>query len=150
VQSADQAAPPPPGRLFAYASADGGMTLPRPSLGTNPAALPSYSEDGPATAPEADEEHPGGELTYVPFETASLMTDVSVSYSRTIAPMIHPDQTNLDYLFADMDHPTALTLRKTSGYHGLADAQRFSGEAVKSLYAEMEPPSPTRLAQNTN
>jgi hypothetical protein len=76
-----------------------------------------------------------------------LITDVSVTYSPTIAPMVHPDQTNLDYLFTDMDHPTALTLRKTSGYHGLADAERFSGEAVRSLYAEMTPPSRTQLAQ---
>jgi hypothetical protein len=50
-----------------------------------------------------------------------------------------------------MDHPTGFKLRKSSGYVGLAAAQRFSGEAVKSLYAELEPPGSARthLAQST-
>jgi hypothetical protein len=50
-----------------------------------------------------------------------------------------------------MDQPAAFTLRKSSGYTGLAATQRFTGHAVKSLYAELEParPAPTRLAQST-
>jgi hypothetical protein len=99
-------------------------------------------------APEADEDHPD-ELAYVPFDIGGLMTDRSVAYSRTVAPMTHPDQAALDYLFEDMDKPTALTLRKSSGYRGLAAAQQFSGQAVRNLYAEMEPakPAPTQVAQ---
>ena len=79
------------------------------------------------------------------------MTDASVTYSRTVAPLSHPDQANLDYLFEDMDQPTALTLRKSSGYVSLAAAQRFSGHAVRNFYAELEPatPAPTQLAQST-
>ena len=78
------------------------------------------------------------------------MTDTSVTYSRTVAPLTHPEQGNLDYIFDDMDHPTAFKLRKNSGYVGLAAAQRFSGEAVKSLYAELETAAgPTQLAQST-
>jgi uncharacterized protein YcbK (DUF882 family) len=144
-------APPPPGRLFTYASA-GGLPLAIPGLRhkapqeTPP--LPSYQSADVVGAPEADDDHPD-ELSYVPFEIAGLMTDASVSYSRTIAPLTHPQQGNLDYLFDDMDQPTAFTLRQTSGYAGLAAAQRFSGQAVKSLYAEMDAPVPTRLAQST-
>ena len=77
------------------------------------------------------------------------MTDASVTYSRTLAPLSHPEQESIDYLFEDMDHPTAFKLRGGSGYQGLAAAQRFSGQAVKALYAEVETPSPTRLAQST-
>jgi hypothetical protein len=79
------------------------------------------------------------------------MTDSSVAYSRTVAPLTHPEQNNLDYLFDDMDRPVAFTLRQSSGYASLAAAQRFSGDAVRSLYAEFEPaaPAPTRLAQST-
>ncbi len=86
------------------------------------------------------------------------MTDASVAYSRTVAPMTHPDQGAIDYLFEDMDRPTSLTLRKSSGYAGLAAAQKFQGQAVRSLYAGIEPaakehaeaepsaPSATRIA----
>ena len=101
------------------------------------------------SAPEADDDHPEAS-SYVPFEIAGLMTDTSVTYSRTVAPLTHPEQGNLDYIFDDMDHPTAFKLRKNSGYVGLAAAQRFSGEAVKSLYAELETAAgPTQLAQST-
>ncbi len=102
------------------------------------------------SAPEADDDHPDA-LSYVPFEIAGLMTDSSVTYSRTVAPLTHPEQDDLDYLFEDMDRPVAFTLRKGSGYVSLAAAQRFSGDAVKSLYAELEPaaPAPTQLAQST-
>jgi len=144
-------APPPPQRLFTYANA-GGLTLPslRPKAPKVSAPAPSYSDAEVVSAPEADDDHPET-LSYVPFEIAGLMTDTSVTYSRTIAPLIHPDQDNLDYLFEDMDRPTDFRLRKSSGYVSLAAAQRFSGEAVKSLYAELEPaaPAPTMLAQST-
>ena len=102
------------------------------------------------SGPEADDDHPDA-LAYVPFEIAGLMTDASVTYSRTVAPLSHPEQQDLDYLFDDMDKPTAFTLRKSSGYGSLAAAQRFSGQAVRNLYAEMETetPAPTRLAQSS-
>jgi hypothetical protein len=145
--------PPPPQRLFTYASAaGGGLSLPgfgRKAAGDEP-ALPSYRDAAVVSAPEVDEDHPE-ELSYVPFEIAGLMTDTSVTYSRTVAPLTHPDQDNLDYLFEDMDQPVAFTLRKSSGYAGLASAQRFAGHAIRNLYAEAEPASvaPTRLAQST-
>ncbi|MGE5261715.1 MAG: DUF882 domain-containing protein [Actinomycetota bacterium] len=158
-----QGSPPPPQRLFAYASAGGMPSFPsfHPKVAPEPAPLPAYRDAEVVGAPEADDDHPD-ELSYVPFEIGSLMTDRSVAYSRTVAPLSPPDQTALDYLFEDMDQPTALTLRKSSGYRGLAAAQQFSGQAVRSLYAatepaqsapmqhaEMEPakPAPTQVAQ---
>ena len=83
----------------------------------------------------------------MPFEIAGLMTDASVTYSRTVAPLTHPEQGSIDYLFDDMDQPTSFTLRNGSGYAGLASAQRFSGHAVKSFYAEMEPPARSDAAR---
>jgi hypothetical protein len=77
------------------------------------------------------------------------MTDASVTYSRTLAPLAHPEQGSVDYLLDDMEHPTGFKLRASSGYQGLAAAQRFSGQAVKALYAEFEAAGPTRLAQST-
>ena len=147
----DARQPPPPGRLFAYASA-GGMPLARPSIKpktTDGGAgnFPLYTDAEVVSAPEVDDDHPD-EASYVPFEIATLMTDESISYSRTVAPLVHPAHGNLDHVFNEMDRPSNFQLRKTSGYTGLASAQKFSGQAVKSLYAEMEPAksAPTRLA----
>ena len=104
-------------RLFAYASA-GGMSLPLPSLqrqGAEDAGpFPLYRDAEVVSAPEADDDHPD-ELSYVPFEIAGLMTDASVTYSRTVAPLTHPEQGNIDYLFEDMDQPTAFTLPQELG-----------------------------------
>ena len=97
-------------------------------------------------APEADDDHPD-ELSYVPFEIASLMSDVSVTYNHAAATLTRPEQRNLSYLFEDMDRPLAATFRANSGYRGLAAAQSFTGHAVRNVYAELEPPQPTRLAQ---
>jgi uncharacterized protein YcbK (DUF882 family) len=141
-------AEPPAAPHFAYASA-GGFSLPQaPSLlpKAPKAKLPTYQNAQVVGAPNVDDDHPD-ELSYVPFETASLMTDTSIANNREIAPLVHPEQGNLDYLFDDMDRPTAFKLRSSSGYRGLASAQKFSGDAVKSLYAEMEAPAPTRLAR---
>lgn len=142
----EQGTPPPPQRLFAYASAGGMPSL--PSFSSKPAPLPVYRDAEVVSAPEVDDDHPD-ELSYVPFDIGGLMTDRSVAYSRTVAPLTHPDQTALNYLFEDMDQPTALTLRKSSGYRGLEAAEQFSGQAVRSFYAEMEPakPAPTQVAQ---
>ncbi len=142
---------------FAYASAGGGFALPQvPDLSpkSHEAKLPSpdsptYESAQVVGAPEMDDDHPD-ELSYVPFETASLMTDSSVAESQTIAPLVHPEQNNLAYLFDDMDRPTAFKLRASSGYRGLASAQKFSGDAVKSLYAELagagaDPPRPALI-----
>jgi uncharacterized protein YcbK (DUF882 family) len=145
VMDDNQGEPPPPARLFALASA-GGMPFARPSLRPKESGFPLYDHAKVVSAPEVDDDHPD-ELSYVPFETASLMTETSVAYSTTVAPLVHPEQVNLDYLFDDMDEPTAFTLRKTSGYSDLASAQQFSGQAVKSLYAEVEQaPAPTLIA----
>jgi hypothetical protein len=132
----EQGTPPPPQRLFAYASAGGMPSL--PSFHATPAPLPVYRDAEVVSAPEVDDDH-AEEESYVPFEIAGLMTDASIAYSRTVAPMTHPDQGAIDYLFEDMDRPTSLTLRKSSGYAGLAAAQRFQGQAVRSLYAGIEP-----------
>ena len=134
---------------FVYASAGGGFMFPKPSLGSTPdrAPIPAYQSAKVVGAPEVDDDHPDT-LSYVPFETASLMTDTSVAHSRTVAPLTHPEQKNLDYLFNDMDRPTEFKLRQGSGYRGLASVQKFSGKAVRRLYAEVEAPAPTRLAQN--
>ena len=145
----------PPAKLFTYASA-GGVGLPsmRPKApkvaAPAPNEAPAYQDASVVSAPEADDDHPEA-LSYMPFDVAGLMTDSSVTYSRTIAPLTHPEQDNLDHLFDDMDQPTAFTFRKGSGYVSLAAAQRFSGEAVRNLYAEVEPanPAPTQLAQST-
>jgi uncharacterized protein YcbK (DUF882 family) len=145
----------PPAKLFTYASA-GGVGLPnmRPRApkvaAPAPTETPAYQDASVVSAPEADDDHPEA-LSYMPFDVAGLMTDNSVTYSRTIAPLTHPEQVDLDYLFDDMDQPTSFTFRKGSGYVSLAAAQRFSGEAVRNLYAEFEPanPAPTQLAQST-
>ncbi len=134
---------------FAYAST-GGFALPKPQLlpGADQAAIPSYESAQVVGAPEVDDDHPD-ELSYVPFETASLMTDGSVADNPEIAVLTHPEQDDLGYLFDDMDRPTDFKLRRSSGYRGLASVQQFTGRAVKSLYAEMEGPAPTRVAQST-
>lgn len=146
----DQGNPPPPQRLFAYASAGGMPSLPsfHSKPAPEPTPLPAYRDAEVVGAPEADEDHPD-ELAYVPFDIGGLMTDRSIAYSRTIAPLTHPDQTALDYLFENMNQPTALTLRTSSGYAGLAAAQTFTGHAVRNFYAEIEPakPAPTQVAQ---
>lgn len=142
----------PSNKLFTYASAGG---IPLPGFGHKQpkpvsAPVPSYEDAEVVSAPEADEDHPDA-LAYVPFEIAGLMTDASVAYSRTVAPLSHPEQQDLDYVFDDMERPLSFTLRKGSGYVSLAAAQRFSGQAVRSLYAETQPQAParTRLAQST-
>lgn len=140
-------APVPPPKRFVYASVGGEPPRPPAKIFDN-GRLPRYRSAEVVGAPEVDDDHPD-ELSYVPFETASLMTDISVTYNRSITAMIHPEQKNLDYLFDDMDRPVALSFRASSGYRGLAAAQRFSGAAVRSLYADVEAPAPTQLAQGT-
>ncbi len=150
--TADARQPPSPGKLFAYASA-GGVPFARPSIrpkaegAAAAGTFPLYTDAEVVSAPAVDDDHPD-EASYVPFEIATLMSDESISYSRTVAPLVHPTQDNLDHVFNEMGKPSNFQLRKTSGYTGLASAQQFSGQAVKSLYAEMAPPNsgPTRLA----
>lgn len=144
----------PPSKLFTYASAgDIGLPSLRPKAPKVAAPAPvdapaAYQDAEVVSAPEADDDHPEA-LSYMPFDVAGLMIDSSVAYSRTVAPLTHPEQESLDHLFEDMDRPTSFTFRKGSGYVSLAAAQRFSGDAVKSLYAEYEPAKPTQLAQST-
>jgi len=150
VLASAEPAPLPAKKRFVFASAGGALSEPaapaEPSLGRG--SFPLYQSAEVVGAPEVDDDHPE-ELSYVPFEIASLMTDGSVTYSKSLAPLTHPEQTSTGYLFEDMARPLGLTLRATSGYAGLAAAQRFSGRAVKSIYAEAETPAVTRLAQST-
>ncbi|ODR99183.1 hypothetical protein AUC68_03960 [Methyloceanibacter methanicus] len=75
------------------------------------------------------------------------MSDVSIAHDREIAPLTHPEQGNIDYLFEDMDQPARFVLRRTSGYLGLASVQTLTGPAVRHLYASLPKQGPTRLAR---
>jgi uncharacterized protein YcbK (DUF882 family) len=139
-------------KRFLYASVVESTEPPRPSVGfsaSSPGQLPLYQSAEVVGAPEADDDHPD-ELSYVPFEVASLMTESSVTYNRNLGALIAPEQRDISYLFEDMDRPLALSLRTSSGYQGLAAAQSFSGQAVKSFYAELDAPRSTQLAANSN
>jgi uncharacterized protein YcbK (DUF882 family) len=143
----DQPAPVRAHKPFVYASLGGPLPLSKPDLDqSSGAGIPLYESAEVVGAPEADDDHPEA-LSYVPFEIASLTSDVSVTYNRAAASLTAPEQRDLSYLFEDMDRPMATTFRATSNYQGLAAAQRFSGQAVRSLHAELQPPAPTRLAQ---
>ena len=126
---------------FAFASAGGAPSFGKPNL--KAASFPLYEDATAIGAAEFEEDH-SDELSYIPFEIADLMTDTSVSYSRD--ELTHPEQKSVAYLFEDMARPTALTLRPTSGYTGLASAQTFSGEAVRNLYADAGQPRRTQVA----
>jgi uncharacterized protein YcbK (DUF882 family) len=140
----EQAAPLPEHKHFVYASAAGELQLSKPALGAPKAPL--YQSAEVVSAPEVDEDHPEEE-SYVPFAIAGLMSNISITYNHLVAHLTHPEQKNLSYLFENMDRPLAGTFRKTSTYRGLAAAQTFSGAAVRSVYAELAPPAPTRMAQ---
>jgi uncharacterized protein YcbK (DUF882 family) len=140
------AAPLPSPKRFAYASVGGGFSA--PDMLPHGQGFPLYESAEVVGAPEVDEDHPD-ELSYVPFEVASLMTDASVAYNNAAAEITHPEQEDLSYLFEDMDQPFAARFRPASSYRGLAAAQKFVGPAVRSLEAELAPPKPTQLAQST-
>jgi len=142
--ASEQAAPVPERKHFVYASAGGELPQSKPEL--SPPSFALYHSAEVVSAPEVDEDHPE-ESSYVPFEIAGLMTNTSITYNHLVAHLTHPEQKNLAYLFEGMDHPLAATFRQTSGYQGLAAAQTFSGRAVRSVYAELAPAAPTRLAQ---
>ena len=146
---AEQAAPLPDRKRFVYANAGGDLPSLKPQLSSP--NFPLYQSAEVVGAPEADEDHPE-ETSYVPFEIAGLMSDVSITYNHVVARMIHPEQKDLSYLFDGMERPLAATFRATSGYRGLAAAQTFSGAAVRNAYAELQPPAPRKhqqLAQAT-
>lgn len=144
--TAPETAPMPDRKRFVYASAGGDLPAPKPAL-NKPQGFPLYQSAEVVGAPEADDDHPD-ELAYVPFEIASLMSDVSVSYNKDAASLTLPEQKNISYLLDDMDHPLAATFRPSSGYRGLAEAQSFTGRAIRNLYAELQPAAkPTHLAQ---
>ena len=149
VASTEPARPPlPTKKHFVFASAGGEPASVPAQPKLDGGSFPLYESAEVVGAPEVDDDHPE-ELSYVPFEIANLMTDSSVTYSQSLAPLTHPEQTNVGFLFEDMSRPLALTFRASSGYMGLAAAQRFSGHAVKSVFAAADLPTPTRLAQNT-
>ena len=127
---------------FPLCSVVGDSEPPRPSVGLSaspPDSSRSIRSAEVVGAPEADDDHPD-ELSYVPFEVASLMTERSITYNRKLGALTAPEQKDIAYLFEDMDRPLALNFRPSSGYQGLAAAQSFSGQAVKSFYAELEAP----------
>ncbi|MGH6824962.1 DUF882 domain-containing protein [Methyloceanibacter sp.] len=141
---ASQAAPLPTRKHFVYANAGGELPQSRPVLGEP--SSPLYRSAEVVSAPEVDEDHPE-ETSYVPFAIAGLMSNTSITYNHLVAHLTHPEQKDLSYLFENMDRPLAATFRKSSGYQGLVAAQTFSGRAVRSVYAEIAPPAPTRVAQ---
>jgi hypothetical protein len=141
---AEQAAPLPERKRFVYANAGGDLPSPKPQLSAP--NFPLYQSAEVVGAPEADEDHPD-ETSYVPFEIAGLMSDISITYNHVVARMIHPEQKDLSYLFEDMDRPLVGTFRATSGYRGLAAAQTFSGSAVRNAYAELQAPAAPRKPQ---
>jgi len=110
------------------------------------AKAPVYQQAAVVGAPAFDDDHPD-ELSYQLIETASLMSDTSIAHDREIAPLTHPEQGNIDYLFEDMDQPARFMLRRTSGYLGLASVQTLTGPAVRHLYASLPKQGPTRLAR---
>ena len=82
-----------------------------------PAPLPVYRDAEVVGAPEVDDDH-AEEESYVPFEIAGLMTDASVAYSRTVAPMTHPrDRVSLNDYSAVLDDAecTAIALARIIG-----------------------------------
>ncbi len=129
---------------YAFASAAG--DLPRSGASMMDGGFPLYQSAEVVGAPEADEDH-SDELNYVPFEIGTLMTDDSVAHSRVAADLSPPEQKDLSYIFEDMERPIAASFRPRSGFAGLATAQRFTGEAVRNVYAEIAPPAPTHVAQ---
>ena len=141
---AEQAAPLPDRKRFVYANAGGDLPSLKPQLSSP--NFPLYQSAEVVGAPEADEDHPD-ETSYVPFEIAGLMSDISITYNHVVARMIHPEQKDLSYLFEDMDRPLVGTFRATSGYRGLAAAQTFSGSAVRNAYAELQAPAAPRKPQ---
>lgn len=157
---ADVPEPAKPARNFALASLGGALPWQRDTSG--PAQVkapippqmsvsaqrkaPAYQQASVVGAPDYDDDHPD-ELSYVPFETASLMSDTSVAQDRELVPLTHPEQDDIDYLFDDMDQPARFEFRRTSGYLGLASVQTLTGPAVRSLYAGMPKQGPTRLAR---
>jgi uncharacterized protein YcbK (DUF882 family) len=142
----EQAAPLTERKRFVYANAGGDLPRPKPQSSTQ--SFPLYRDAAVVGAPEADEDHPD-EMSYVPFDIGGLMSEVSITYNHVVARLTAPEQKDLSYLFEGMDRPLAATFRATSGYRGLAAAQTFSGSAVRSAYAELQPtaPKPTQLAQ---
>ena len=115
------------------------------ALASPEARTPAYQEAKPVNAPAFDEEHPD-ELTYVPVETAKLMSIPSIAHDREIATLSAPEQGNVDYMFRDMDGPAHFTLRPTSDYLGLASIQTLTGPAVPGVYASARKKGPVQLA----
>jgi uncharacterized protein YcbK (DUF882 family) len=140
----EQAAPLPERKRFVYANVGGDLPRAKPQLGEH--SFPLYRSADVVGAPEADDDHPE-ETSYVPFEIAGLMSDISITYNHLVARLTHPEQKDLSYLFDDMERPLAGTFRATSGYRGLAAAQTFSGAAVRNAYAELQPPAPPKRQQ---
>ncbi|WP_108682909.1 DUF882 domain-containing protein [Methyloceanibacter sp. wino2] len=109
------------------------------------AKVPSYQEAKPVDAPAFDDDHPD-ELTYVAVETARLMAVPSMAHDREVAPMSHPEQGDINYMFRDMEGSSRFGLRPSSGYLGLASIRTLTGPAVPRLYAAAPKEGPTRLA----
>ncbi|WP_208454386.1 DUF882 domain-containing protein [Methyloligella sp. GL2] len=115
-----------------------------PSLPPAPASAASYQKTDVLALPAEDDEHPEESLSYIQYDVATLLTERSVGYDRTIAPLQAPEQSRIAYLFEDLPVPQALELRDSGRVMSLARRQGFEGAAVKSLYAAL--PGRTQLA----
>ena len=154
-----------PSNRFALASLGGGLPWARqtlqPTQASQPippqspqpnaapvsaqAKLPAYQQAKAVEAPAFDDDHPD-DLTFVAVETARLMAVPSMAHDREVAPLSHPEQGNIDYMFRDMDGSARVALRPSSGYLGLASIQTLTGPAVPRLYAAAPKNGPTRIA----
>jgi hypothetical protein len=134
-------------KRFLYASVAGSSEEPpRPSVGLSaspPGQFPLYQDAEVVGAPEADDDHPD-ELSYVPFEVASLMTERSITYNANIGALTAPEQKDISYLFEDMDRPLALNFARFR-LSGLAAAQ--SPASQKTMPNSRRPSTP--LASNS-
>ncbi|MFD0986455.1 DUF882 domain-containing protein [Methyloligella solikamskensis] len=166
ASSAMASAPMPnrkPASPFAMASLGGAPSFssnlaPAPAPKPTPAPQPVASADTASDAssayrktdvmslPAQDEEHPEEALTFAHYNVAVLMSDRLVGYDTEIAPMIHPRQDDIAFVFEEMSIPHALELRDTSRVMSLAMTDRFEGTAVRSLYAALPGRTETQLA----
>ncbi|WP_069094860.1 DUF882 domain-containing protein [Methyloligella halotolerans] len=148
-----------PASPFAMASLGGTPSfssnlVPTPTPRPAPAPKPIASSNDSSTyrktevmsANLQDEEHPDETLIYAQYNVAMLMSDRPVGYDPDIAPLVHPRQSDLDFVFEEMTIPTPLQLRETGRVMSLALSDHFDGAAVRSLYAALPGNSETRLA----
>ena len=102
-------------------------------------SFPLYRDAEVVGAPEADEDHPD-EMSYVPFDIAGLMSEVR-SPTATLSPASPSRAKGPCYLFEDMSGPSRRPSAPPQAMRtrGSPELQRH---AVRSVYAELQPPAP--------